>query len=268
MFPQTPDSPATTLSDKHTIETPEQLRLDFAIAGIGTRFLAMAIDTLIQIAVAIAMTVVLGLSGAVLAAAGTGSMWMVALAVFSYFLLFYGYFIFFEILWNGQTPGKRSMGIRVIKESGRPLTAGESIGRNLLRIVDQLPGFYGIGIVAAVLNSRNMRLGDMLAGSIVVRESSLAALRPDWQTANTDHTRERILGVGELSAEDLNLIDSFLSRRAGLSEDVRSTMAGQILAKLRMKLSIREDPALSNESILESLARERRSVGGHQSTVQ
>ena len=97
------------------------------------------------------------------------------------FALYYGYFAAFEILWNGQTPGKRAAGIRVIKESGRPLSAAETIGRNLLRIVDQLPGFYAIGIVTSLLNAQNKRFGDFVAGSIVVRESSLSAMRPSWR---------------------------------------------------------------------------------------
>ncbi len=253
--------PSPSLFDKHTIDTPEQLRLDFVIAGIGSRFLAIAIDTLIQTGIFIASFIVLGLGGLAFASGGAGNgIWVGAIFVFTAFLILYGYFAIFEILWNGQTPGKRTMGIRVIKESGRPLTAGETIGRNLMRIVDQLPGFYAIGIAAAVLNSRNMRLGDMLTGAIVVRESSLAALRPAWQTATTS-PQEPLLGACGLSAEDLALIDSFLNRRSELSVDVRVRMARQILAKLQAKLPIGEVPEVLTESTLESLARERRSVG-------
>jgi RDD family len=176
-----------------------------------------------------------------------------------FFLIFFGYFAIFEIAWNGQTPGKRMIGIRVVKDSGRPLTAAESIGRNLLRIVDQLPGFYAIGIVVAILNSSNKRLGDLVAGSVVVRESSLAAIKPVWQTMRTE--TGPLLGGKALSIEDLALIDAFLNRRSELLPDVRSRMAAQILNQLRPKLPFHADTGLSTESVLESLAWERRSAG-------
>src|ERR1700728_4001591 len=141
MFPQ---EQRNLLFDKHTIETPEQLRLDFAVAGIGSRFLALAIDSLIQIAVVVLAVIALAVVGTtrLLALRGQSLVWLLAVIGVLFFLLFFGYFAIFEILWNGQTPGKRMIGIRVVKDSGRPLTAAESIGRNLLRIVDQLPGFY------------------------------------------------------------------------------------------------------------------------------
>jgi uncharacterized RDD family membrane protein YckC len=256
-----PQEPGNLLFDKHTIDTPEQLRLDFAVAGIGSRFLALAIDTLIQMAVAVVAIIVLamvGVSGA-LALRGQSSVWLLALISVLFFLLFFGYFAFFEILWNGQTPGKRAIGIRVVKDSGRPLTAAESIGRNLLRIVDQLPGFYAIGIVVAILSSSNKRLGDLVAGSIVVRESSLAEIKPVWQTMPAE--TGPLLGGNALSVEDLALLDAFLNRRNDLAPEVRSRMAAQILNQLRPKLPSTLDPRFSTESILEFLAWERRSAG-------
>jgi uncharacterized RDD family membrane protein YckC len=256
MHPQ-PD-PATVLFDKHTIETPEQLRLDFAVAGIGSRFLALVIDTLIQIAVLIGSLIVIGIVGA----RWQPSVWVIAFASAGFFLLFYGYFAFFEILWNGQTPGKRAIGIRVVKDSGRPLTAAESIGRNLLRTVDQLPAFYAVGMASALLTSGNKRLGDLVVGSLVVRESSLAAVKPIWQATRTGN--DAVLGGNALSVEDLALIDAFLNRRDELDPEVRSRMAWQILSQLSLKLHLPPPvPGSSTESMLESLAWERRSAGGN-----
>jgi uncharacterized RDD family membrane protein YckC len=258
MFPQ--EQP-NVLFDKHTIETPEQLRLDFAVAGIGSRFLALAIDTLIQIAIVVLVFIALAAfaSVRVFSIRGQSSVWLMAVTGVLFFLIFFGYFAIFEIVWNGQTPGKRMIGIRVVKDSGRPLTAAESIGRNLLRIVDQLPGFYAIGIVVAILNSSNKRLGDLVAGSMVVRESSLAAIKPVWQTMRTE--TGPLLGGKALSIEDLALIDAFLNRRNELLPDVRSRMAAQILNQVRPKLPFHADTGLSTESVLESLAWERRSAG-------
>jgi uncharacterized RDD family membrane protein YckC len=258
MFPQ--EQP-NVLFDKHTIETPEQLRLDFAVAGIGSRFLALAIDTLIQIGIVVLVFIALAAFGSVrvFSIRGQSSVWLLAVTGVLFFLIFFGYFAIFEILWNGQTPGKRMIGIRAVKDSGRPLTAAESIGRNLLRIVDQLPGFYAIGMVAAILNSSNKRLGDLVAGSMVVRESSLAAIKPVWQTMRTE--TGPLLGGKALSIEDLALIDAFLNRRNELLPDVRSRMAAQILNQVRPKLPFQADTGLSTESVLESLAWERRSAG-------
>lgn len=252
-------------TEKLTIETPEQTSLEFAIAGIGSRFLALALDTLIQILIGF----IVGLGGgmvvaALTAAAPKSAIWGMAILVLFFFLLYFGYYAFFEIIWNGQTPGKRKAGIRVIKDSGRPLTAAESIARNLLRIVDWLPGFYAIGIASALLTKENKRLGDLVAGSLVVRESSFSDLKPVWQTTQTPGIPASApLGAANLTLEESALIDSFLARRSELDFDVRVRMAEQILQRIKLKLTLTENNSLSTESILESLAYERRATGGY-----
>ena len=95
---------------------------------------------------------------------------MLALLILAAFVLYYGYFAVFETMWSGQTPGKRAIGIRVIAASGRPLGAVDAILRNLLRIVDQMPGMYAVGLLAIFLTSRNQRLGDLAAGTVVVHD--------------------------------------------------------------------------------------------------
>ena len=177
-------NPLGSFADKLTIETPEQTALDFAVAGVGSRFLALAVDTLIQMLVGF----VVGLGGSMatglLASAYPRfAVWGFAILVLLNLLLYFGCFAFFEIIWNGQTPGKRKAGIRVIKDSGRPLSPAESIARNLMRIVDWLPFLYAVGIASAMLTKENKRLGDLVAGSLVVRESSFSDLKPAWHTA-------------------------------------------------------------------------------------
>ena len=252
-------------TEKLTIETPEQTSLEFAIAGVGSRFLALALDTLIQTLVG--FIVLLGGSmvvGALSAAAPKSAIWGLAIMILFFFLLYFGYFAFFEIIWNGQTPGKRKAGIRVIKDSGRPLTAAESIARNLLRIVDWLPGFYAIGIASALLTKENKRLGDLVAGSLVVRESSFSDLKPVWQTTQAPGISPSApLGAANLTLDESALIDSFLTRRSELDFDVRVRMADQILQRIKPKLTLPADNSLSTEKILESLAYERRTTGGY-----
>src|SRR6266568_9489506 len=250
-------------TEKLTIERPEQTSLDFAIAGIGSRFLALALDTLIQMLVGF----IVGIGGsmviaALAAAAPKSAVWGLAIMVLFFFLLYFGYFAFFEIIWNGQTPGKRKAGIRVIKDSGRPLTPAESIGRNLMRIVDWLPAFYAVGIVCAMLTRGNKRLGDLVAGSLVVRESSFSDLKSGWQSSQAPSGPAfSPLGAGRLSAQECSLIDSFLNRRFDLEPDVRFRMADEIFRRLKPKLTLPAENTLSTERILEALAYERRSTG-------
>jgi uncharacterized RDD family membrane protein YckC len=256
-------APLGSFADKLTIETPEQTALDFAIAGVGSRFLALALDTLIQMLVGL----VVGIGGSILigvisAAMPGAAMWGFALLVLFFFFLYFGYFAIFEIVWNGQTPGKRKAGIRVIKDSGRPLTAAESIARNLMRIVDWLPAFYAVGIVSALLTRENRRLGDLVAGSLVVREASFTDLKPAWQTAEAPSGPARPpLGAGLLSLEECALIDSYLNRRIDLAPDVRFRMADEILRRLKPKLTLPADSPLTTDKILEALAYERRTSG-------
>jgi uncharacterized RDD family membrane protein YckC len=237
--------------------------LDFPVAGIGSRFLAIAIDTLIQTGVAIAGLIAVALLPRLFSVFQIPQVWVIAIAAFAGFVLFYGYFAIFEIVWNGQTPGKRIIHIRVIKDSGRPLTAAESIGRNLLRIVDQLPGFYALGMIVALLNPRNKRLGDLVAGSLVVRESSAAASKPAWQAEWTNTGAPvATIGPSSMSLDDLALIDTFLNRRHDLTPDVRSRMAARIVDQLKTRVAFTRGPGVTDEALLETLAYERRSSGG------
>jgi len=257
--------PAGSSVDQLTIQTPEQTEVDFAIAGIGSRFLAIAYDTLLQILIGLVAGIVGAFALAGMARAlPLSSMWIGAIFILFYFLLYFGYYPVFEILWNGQTPGKRKEGIRVIKDSGRPLTPAETIGRNLLRIVDWLPFLYGVGVFTSFLNKRNKRLGDLVVGALVVRETSLSELKPVWQfTPEPGPASAGPLGANRLSVEECALIDSFLNRRNSLNYNVRVRMADEIFRSIKAKLTLPADNALSTERILETLAYERRSTGSY-----
>ena len=135
--------------DNLIIDTPEQTSLEFPLAGIGSRFLAMAADTAIQGAVGLLVFILLLIVLPGLRLLGTAAeQWILALFIIAGFLLYSAYFAFFEIVWNGQTPGKRYVQLRGMKDDGRPISAYDAIARNLLRIVDSLPGFYGVGVIS------------------------------------------------------------------------------------------------------------------------
>lgn len=259
MSPHQPNS-SRPFDDHHVIDTPEQTRLEFTIAGIGSRFLALSVDLLIQGAaglVLIIIVVLLGFTG-LLSRLPLSGQWIAALLIGFTFLSHFGYFTVFEILWRGQTPGKRMMHIRVVKDSGRTLSASETILRNLMRIADQLPALYAVGILSALLTAQNQRLGDLMAGSIVVREASLSQMRPVWDSTGSVGSAAAI-DSQQLTDEDLALIETFLARRSELPGNVRSRMASEILERLRARSTVHIDNRLSPESALETLANGLRS---------
>src|ERR1700678_1103703 len=168
-------------ADQLNIETPEQVDLRFPIAGIGSRFLALLADSVLQVVALVAMFFVFGLIvSAAPRVAGTttmvntGAKWFIAAVGLFYFLLYWGYYSLFEAFWNGQTPGKRLLKIRVIKDSGRQITLFEALTRNLIRVIDMLPSFYLVGVITMLCNKEQKRLGDLVAGTIVVHERSEA----------------------------------------------------------------------------------------------
>jgi uncharacterized RDD family membrane protein YckC len=255
--------PAGSFVDKLTIETPEQTALDFAVAGIGSRSIAVIIDILIQCVAAI----VLGFGGGYSALSiqerwSKAGPWAFGVLILLYFLLYFGYFAIFEIVWNGQSPGKRLTKLRVIKDSGRPISPAEAIGRNLMRIVDWMPVFYAVGLVSMAINKQNKRLGDLLVGAIVVRESTLSDLRPVMQSVQ-DPVFAALppMGAAALTAEESGLIESYLYRRLDLDPVVRYRMADDILNRIRAKLTLPTDTSISADRLLEALSFERRATG-------
>jgi uncharacterized RDD family membrane protein YckC len=243
--------------EKLTIETPEQVRLEFTLAGIGSRFLALCLDTLLQIAVFLVLLLA-GLATTSVAAvlrvnAGT---WVVALLVLAGFILYYGYFAIFEALWNGQTPGKRIIGLRVMDAAGRPVGTYEAILRNVVRIADQMPGIYAIGILSVLLTERNQRLGDLAAGTVVVHERPIERHGLGADAAPAQRTR---YGATRLSDDEIAIVETFLRRRIDLPDGRRTHTAREIARRIRGCLGLTADE--EDELFLEQVATEYRTSG-------
>jgi uncharacterized RDD family membrane protein YckC len=239
--------------DNLVIETPEQIPLEFPLAGIGSRFLAIALDTCFQIAgwaLLGWMAYALGLRGSHRPVHGA---WTAALIVLLLFVLQFGYFAIFEAIWNGQTPGKRLMHLRVIQDSGRPITVFEAVARNLLRIIDSIPGLYGVAIISALLSAKSQRLGDFVAGTVVVHEKPPlleAGLR--WDSAAS--SRSVRYDVSRLTPEEFQLIEAFLLRRKELAEGIRRDAARRIAHRLSAHLELTPEDEQEPEPLLETLA--------------
>jgi uncharacterized RDD family membrane protein YckC len=247
--------------DQLSIDTPEHIALDFPLAGVGSRFLALAYDTLLQAVLLGGLGIVAAIIG-LLVVPATGrpavGLWTFAILIVLGFAVYTGYFALFETIWNGQTPGKRQVGLRVIDVSGRPITAYAAILRNLLRLVDQLPGFYALAIASVLLTERNQRLGDLAAGTVVVHDRLEARL-----ALPAAEVRART-GAQRLTAAELTLLEGFLRRRADLDPPVRLQTARHIAARMTARLGIEgAGPPEDEERFLEQLAAEARASGSY-----
>jgi uncharacterized RDD family membrane protein YckC len=259
------------------IETPERVPLAFSLASIGNRFLAVAIDHFIQFFTVFVVTwMLLSWAGIGLedlerepyAALREMSKWTIALTVIAVFLLFAGYFIVFEWLWNGQTPGKRLMKLRVIREDGRPITLWEAIARNLLRIFDSFPTvaiipFYSIGLIAVFASRRDQRIGDLFAGTVVIRERTDEAptFAETFSNRISDAAFRRVqtpvqfqADIKPVTQDEIEVVEAFLRRRWDLTERQRLWMAWRVALPLMYKLKPNYSlEAFTYEGFLEEL---------------
>ena len=247
---------ANWIEDRVTISTPEGVDLDVVVAGIGSRAMARLLDTLVQGGVILAFAIVFGVTGAF----GTGP--GVAVFVIVVFIVVFLYDPLYEILGNGATIGKRGCGLRVVMTDGSPVTATGAVVRNVVRIADFLPALYGIGLVAMLATTHAQRLGDLAAGTFVIRE------RHGDQPVTAAHLASAITvpidavahwDVSAVTAGEIAVVRQFLARRLTLPPEVRYRMAVDLAMRLASKVS--GLPATSHpEYVLEGvvLAKEQR----------
>ena len=249
------------------IETPERVPLHFALASIGNRFLACAIDHLIQwlaLGLILLAGVILSNISAIQAVVASAPKWVSAVMILLLFLVFSSYFAFFEWLWSGQTPGKRWMKLRVIREDGRPITFWEAAVRNLVRVLDMVPPpFYSIGLISVFSTSRDQRIGDMVAGTVVVREREaeapefaqvFAAPVSDPALRRSFKPVEFTASLSSLTDSEIQVVETFLRRRWDLSDVPRQWMAWRVSLPILYKIRPTYDLAtFTYEGFLEEL---------------
>jgi uncharacterized RDD family membrane protein YckC len=280
--------------DQLNVETPELVELRLPVAGLGSRFLAALADVgiiflfylLLGVVIAIAASGSSGSSGPIEHESSTAVKWFAAGIIFINFALIWGYFSLFEGLWHGQTPGKRLMKVRVIKDSGRAATLFEAMARNLLRVVDLLPGFYLTGVITMLCNKSQKRLGDLVAGTIVIHERTdeqpllshhqsrsftanlyeeqggMGRLKPMGEPAVV--VAEPVLAadaVARLKNEDLHLIETFFSRALDLSVERRAELAARVAATVSAKMGVARPEGMEPERLLEVVAYRMRGQG-------
>jgi uncharacterized RDD family membrane protein YckC len=249
------------------IETPERVPLHFALASIGNRFLACAIDHALQV-----LTIILMAIGFTLVAnysslgdrLSNAPKWVQAFLIVTVFLILSSYFAFFEWIWNGQTPGKRWLKLRVIREDGRPVTFWEAAVRNLLRTLDMMPApFYSIGLISVFISPSDQRVGDMVAGTVVVREreAEAPAFAQVFASPVSDPALRRsfkpvdfVAELNVLTESEIEVVETFLRRRWDLADMARQWMAWRVALPLMYKLRPTYDLAtFTYEGFLEEL---------------
>jgi uncharacterized RDD family membrane protein YckC len=276
--------------DQFQVETPEQVDLRFPVAGLGSRFLAALLDVILIFLTYLLLLWVADVTRAARAGVNaldrqtsTAQNWWAAAFVLLNFLLVWGYFSLTETFWNGQTIGKRVLKIRAIKNNGRAMTGFEAMARNLLRAVDWLPGIYLVGVITMMCTKGQKRLGDLVAGTIVVHERTdeqpllvqsqsrtiTAAVFADAESARKRAPDPRMAAANGLPADavarlgpaDLNLMETFFGRALDLTVERRALLAERVAATICIKMGIPRPDGMNAERLIETVAYRMRGQG-------
>ncbi|HEX5385156.1 MAG TPA: stage II sporulation protein M [Gemmatimonadales bacterium] len=235
------------------VETPEHVVLDLEIAGFGSRVLAALLDRLLLVGLTAAAV------GLALLAAAAGIVprggWFAAIPLLIVFAVWNGYFILFEGLRGGQTPGKRWVGLRVVRDTGHPVTLGDAAVRDLLRAADFLPPPYLIGMLLTAFHPRAKRLGDLVAGTVVVRDRPLEAGTPRVTRASITPDR---LAAPQLTEAEFRLLSGFAERAGTLAAEVRERLAARLAGRLTDRLPERGGSLAERLIALHAAEAERR----------
>ena len=251
------------IDDRFVAATPEGVSLEFVLAGLGSRFVAIFLDLIIQAAAIViivwALIKSIGFSTPTRQYLTTGAISLVGV------ILILGYFVLFESLNAGRSPGKAMTGLRVVRITGGPVGVRASLLRNVVRLVDWLPSLYAAGAILILASRNNQRLGDMLAGTLVVRERTAvshlaagtawnqqaqwggptwtdaphpgaptgpAAPGPGWASPQWLPPELAHWDVTKVNAQELAIVQRFLAGRGGYTAAARSALASDLASRL------------------------------------
>ncbi|MBH8553963.1 RDD family protein [Nostocaceae cyanobacterium CENA357] len=228
--------------------TPESVELEFTLAGIGNRAWALIIDyqilALTLVVFFIAWTIVsVQLVGFWKDIFGSASLlWLIAIAFITWFVIYVGYFVFFETLWQGQTPGKRLAKIRVVRDDGRPIGLQQATLRALLRPFDE---FLFMGAFLIMFGRREKRLGDLVAGTIVIQAQTFTASATLIISEQARSLYEHLLQIADLSPllpDDFAVIREYLQRRGAMALKARTALALQLTQQVKAIIDLEKLP--------------------------
>lgn len=249
------------LRQHHGVETPEHVAVHFELAGVGSRVAAGLLDLALQVFGLFALWMLgVALAGSLFTSRGMARSWVSAVMILLSFCFAWGYFALFEALNGGRTPGKQALGIRVVMDTGRSITPTAAVVRNLVRFIDS---YFPLGFIPALVSMfvhpSNKRLGDIAAGTIVVRDHPT-----DW-TLGAPVAVEEVAdpietGPPELSEEEFRLLDRFLARLSDLTPEVQTRLTTDLVRRFEPRIARRTaDPQAYLVAVFTDEQRKRRS---------
>jgi uncharacterized RDD family membrane protein YckC len=245
-----------------SLSTPESVELEFTLAGIGNRTLALVIDYHVLALLLVAFWIVWGLFSFGLLSYlqdlgvdySAAPLWLLAIAILLNFIIYTGYFVFFEVMWQGQTPGKRFARIRVVCDDGRPVRLSQVALRALLRPIDD---FLFIGVFFILFGKREKRIGDWVAGTIVVQEE-----RGDRKVKLVISERAQQLApqlpymtnFTQLLPDDFAVVREYLKRREIMAPQAKTELSLKLAEQLRNLIALETIPqGLTSDQFLEAV---------------
>ncbi len=243
-------------------QTPESVELEFVLAGIGNRTLAYLIDYLIFILTLVGFWFLwlifsIGLTSTLESLGinyGKAPLWLLAIALLLSFIIYSGYFTFFETTWRGQTPGKRWVKIRVVRDDGRPIGLAQATLRAILRPVDDI---MFIGMFLILLGKQEKRIGDIVAGTIVIQEEGAnrreqLSISPAAQEFASK--LPELADISQITADDFAVITAYLKRRSLMTLQARSDLSLKLARQLRLIIGLTTIPAgTTSDHFLEAI---------------
>ncbi len=248
--------------NKFTLETPESVELDFTLAGIGNRAYAALIDFLVLGVILILLLVMGGFGFYVISdllsslgiSIGQTGLWILAIQIFILFATYVGYFVFFETLWQGKTPGKRWVKIRVIKDNGRLIQLPQATLRSLFRPLDET---FFLGVFLIIFGKQEKRIGDWVAGTLVIQEEESFASANFSLLEEVENLASQLqveADISQLSPEDFAKIRDYLQRREQMLKQARLKLARQLAYQVKDIISLEELPEdVSATAFLEAI---------------
>lgn len=240
------------------VETPENVMLNYQLAGPSVRCVAFGIDFAVRMVILMMVAMFLGIVGATISPKASFGLFLVVL-----FGLEWGYYVICEGFFQGRTIGKRAMGLRVIQERGYPITFWSALLRNLLRGIDSFPflvtgvgfGFYGVGLLSMLMTKRLQRVGDLIARTVVITDRSVVLPREPIILERIQPLPRTDMGGFVPGPRMLAKIEEFLGRRYVLTHERGHALASVLAGKLADRLDYRGDSKLVNEYPMAFLAR-------------
>jgi uncharacterized RDD family membrane protein YckC len=247
------------------LQSPEKVEIRYEIAGLGSRALAAVLDDLLVLTIVAVVGALLALLEETTQAISNlltviGEGWLIAGLIFFAYILWFAYYMVFEIFWNGQTPAKRAFGLRVMMLTGAPVTPTAVLIRELVRLVDAFPLCivgYNVAGALAFFSPYGQRLGDMLAGTFVIKERrtpapTLEQLNP---VSEAPHPLEVYLPpLLPISPSEYRALRAFLDRREKFAQSAREQLAQELYRRLAEAGALPDPPPAAIEGLLEAVA--------------